>query len=388
MRLAGRIENLPAYLFAELDRKVAERRRAGVDVISFAIGDPDQPTPAHIVDALREAAEDPSTHRYPSYYGLPEFRSAVADFYERRFGVALDPDTQVLPLIGSKEGIANLATAFVDPGEVALVPEPSYPVYDIGTRLAGGTPYLLPLTAANRFLPMLDGVPDEVAFKAKVLWMGYPSNPTAAVASLEDFEAAVFFARRHDLLLAHDNAYSEITFDGYVAPSVLEVPGAQDVAVEFGSLSKIYNMTGWRIGFVVGAAKAIEAIGRVKTNVDSGIFNAIQRAGVVALNGPQDHLRPLLEIYRRRRDAIVATFNEAGWTLDSPKGSLYVWVPVPEGETSGSFADRLLDEAGVVVAPGRGYGPSGEGYVRFSITLEDGRMAEGLERVRRLLKDG
>jgi LL-diaminopimelate aminotransferase len=385
MQTARRIAAIPPYLFAEIDRQIAEKRATGVDVISFGIGDPDLPTPDFIVEELARAVRDPSTHQYPSYFGLPAFREAIADFYQRRFGVALDPATQVLPLIGSKEGIAHLPWAFVDPGDPALVTEPGYPVYEVGTILAGGEPVHLPLNAEQGWFPDFGLVDGAVADRAKILWLNYPSNPTAAVATLSQFEEAVRFAADHELLLAHDNAYSEITFDGFVAPSVLEVPGAMDVAVEFGSLSKIFNMTGWRIGWAVGNPVAIEALGRVKTNIDSGIFNAVQRAGLAALRSGMPHLPELVATYQRRRDRIMEVFWEAGWKVEAPKGALYVWLPTPPGESSVQFTKRLLDDAGVVVAPGSGYGPSGDGYVRLSLTIPDARLEEGCERVRKAL---
>jgi LL-diaminopimelate aminotransferase len=388
LKTARRIAALPPYLFAEIDRKVAERKAAGVDVISFGVGDPDLPTPDFVVEELARAAADPSTHQYPSYFGLPQFRQAVADFYARRFGVTLDPGTQVLPLIGSKEGIAHLPWAFVDPGDPVLVTEPGYPVYEVGTILAGGQPVHIPLTAEQGWFPDFSTVDGPTADAAKILWLGYPANPTAAVASLDQLSTAVRFAADHDVLLAHDNAYSEITYDGFVAPSILQVPGAMDVAVEFGSLSKIFNMTGWRIGWVVGNTEAIEALGRVKTNIDSGIFNAVQRAGVAALESGMPHLPGLLETYRRRRDRIMEVFWDAGWKVDAPKGALYVWLPTPPGESSVDFTARLLEEAGVVVAPGSGYGPSGEGYIRLSLTITDDRLEEGCERVRKALVGG
>ncbi len=383
MRFARRIQTLPPYLFAEIDRKITEKRAAGVDVISFGVGDPDSPTPAHIVAAGQEAAADPSTHQYPSYYGMPEFRRAVADWYARRFEVTLDPATEIQPLIGSKEGIAHLATAMIDPGDIALVPDPAYPVYEIGTHLAGGTSIMLPLTPDNDFFPDFDSI--EAPANAKVLWLNYPSNPCAATVELAQLERAVAFCKANDLLLAYDNAYSEITFDGYVAPSVLQVPGARDVAVEFHSLSKTYNMTGWRIGMAVGNPAAVEALGRVKTNIDSGIFNAIQRAGIAALDGPQDFLDDLRALYQRRRDLVVTTFNDAGWKLEAPRVSVFVWLPGPEGHDSASFATFLLEEAGVVVPPGRGYGPSGEGFIRISLTVPDALLEEGLTRIRKAL---
>jgi LL-diaminopimelate aminotransferase len=388
MRTARRIAAIPPYLFAEIDRKVAERKAAGVDVISFGVGDPDLPTPDFVVEELARAARDPSTHQYPSYFGLPAFRRAIAEFYRRRFGVGLDPDTQVLPLLGSKEGIAHLPWAFVDPGDQVLVTEPGYPVYEVGTILAGGEPVHLPLTAEGGWFPDFATVDPAAAPRARLLWLCYPSNPTGAVATLDQLQDAVRFAAERDLLLAYDNAYSEITYDGFVAPSVLQVPGAMDVAVEFGSLSKIFNMTGWRIGWAVGSPVAIEALGRVKTNIDSGIFNAVQRAGVAALESGMPHLPGLLDTYRRRRDRIMEVFWDAGWKVDAPKGALYVWLPTPPGESSVDFTARLLDEAGVVVAPGTGYGPSGEGYIRLSITIQDARLEEGCDRVRKALVGG
>lgn len=383
MKLAHRIETLPPYLFAEIDKKVAAKRAAGVDVISLGIGDPDVPTPRHIIDALHEASLDPSTHQYPSYYGMPEFRRAVTRWYERRFGVQLDPDTEVQPLLGSKEGIAHIALAMIDPGAVAMVPDPAYPVYEIGTHLAGGTSVHMPLLPENDFQPDWDNI--EVPAEARILWLNYPSNPCAAVATLSDLARAVDFCREHDLLFAYDNAYSEITFDGFVAPSVLQVPGAKDVAIEFHSLSKTYNMTGWRIGWACGSPVAVEALGRVKTNIDSGIFNAVQRAGIAALDGPQDFLEDMRALYQRRRDIVVKTFNEVGWKLEAPKGSVFVWLPVPAGHDSASFATLLLEQAGVVVPPGRGYGPSGEGFIRISLTVPDDRLEEGSERIRKAL---
>lgn len=387
MRTARRIEKLPPYLFASLDRRIAEARDRGIDVISFAIGDPDRPTPANITEAAANAVRDPANHRYPSYYGLPDLRRAIAAYYQRRFGVVLDPESQVLPLIGSKEGIANLATAFVDPGDVVLVPDPGYPVYATSAILAGGTPAYFALPGDKGFQPDLDQISPGDAAGAKILWLNYPNNPTAATAGPETFERAVAFCRSHNMLLAHDAAYVDVTYDGYVAPSVLQTPGAGEVALEFGSLSKTYNMTGWRIGWAVGSPVAVEALGRVKTNIDSGIFNALQRAGIEALEGPQHEVAANCEVYRRRRDVLVDALNAAGWELTPPKAAIYLWAPTPNGEASGSFADFLLEKAGVVVAPGVGYGPHGEGYVRFSLTIDDLRLAEGAERIARALKE-
>jgi LL-diaminopimelate aminotransferase len=385
VRSAARIAELPPYLFAQIDRKVSQARARGADIISFGVGDPDLPTPPHVVDALATAIRDPATHRYPSYTGMPEFRAAVASWYQRRFGVELDPGVQIQPLVGSKEGIFHLPVAFLDPGDVALVPDPGYPVYEIGTILAGGRPVSLPLDADNDFLPDLEAIPEDDLAAARVLWLNYPSNPTAATASREFFERAVAFCLRHDILLAHDAAYTEVTFDGYVAPSALEVPGAMECAVEFHSLSKSYNMTGWRIGWVCGAPVAIEAIKRLKTNIDSGIFDAVQAAGIAALEGPQDYARECVQRYRRRRDLLCDGLKSMGIVVEPPRGSIYLWVPVPAGHSSESFTSFLLDEADIVVAPGNGYGASGEGYVRFSLTLSDERLEEGVERLRRVV---
>lgn len=387
MKTSRRIASLPPYLFASLDKKVSEAKAKGVDVISFGVGDPDRPTPPHIVDAAKRALEDAQNHRYPSYYGLPRFREAVASYYDRRFGVTLDPDTQVLPLIGSKEGIANLATAFVDPGDSVLVSDPGYPVYETSAILAGGTAVSIPLTAEDGFLPRFDKITEDEIGPSKIMWLNFPGNPTAAVCDQALFDSAVAFAEKHDLLLSHDAAYIEVTYDGFSAPSVLSSPGAMENAIEFGSLSKTYNMTGWRVGWVAGSAEAVEALGRVKTNIDSGIFNALQEAGIAALEGPQDCVEENVAAYTRRRDLIVDGLNSAGWLLDKPKGSIYIWAPVPEGDDSAGFCEFLLEKAGVVVAPGSGYGPNGEGYVRFSLTLPDERLEEGVSRIAKALKE-
>jgi LL-diaminopimelate aminotransferase len=385
VRTATRIEKLPPYLFAEIDRKVAEARARGADIISFGVGDPDLPSPAHVVEALAQAARNPVTHRYPSYTGMPRFRESIANWYERRFGVRLDPSEEVQPLVGSKEGIFHLPIAFVDPGDVVLVPDPAYPVYETGTILAHGRPYLLPLLPSNGFMPELERVPRDVVESATVLWLNYPSNPTAATVEEEFFQRAVDFCRSNELLLAHDAAYTEITFDGYVAPSALRADGAMECTVEFHSLSKMYNMTGWRIGWVAGAPAAIEALKRLKTNIDSGIFGAVQEAGIAALDGPQDHLKQTVARYQHRRDLLCDGLKSMGIVVEPPRGSIYLWVPVPDGHTSESFTTFLLDEAAIVVAPGTGYGPSGEGFVRFSLTISDERLEEGVERLRELV---
>ena len=384
VRLARRVDSLPPYLFAEISKKIAEKRAQGVDVISFGIGDPDLPTPDHLLDVLATASRDPANHRYPESEGLPELHEAIADWYGTRFGVALDPKTEVLPLIGSKEGIGHIALCFIDPGDVALVPDPGYPVYGVGTLLAGGEPYYLPLTEENDFLPDFDAVPEQIARKAKVLWLNYPNNPTGAVADLEFFERAVAFAKKNDVAVLHDGPYSEVAFDGYRPVSFLEVDGAKDVGIEFHSLSKSYNMTGWRIGMAVGNAEIIDALMRVKSNLDSGIPQAIQRMAIAALEGPQDVIGEHNAIYERRRDRLVAALTKLGLRLRAPKASLYLWARVPEGMTSVQFATRLLDEVGVVVTPGIGYGPTGEGYVRLSITVPDDRLEEGVRRMESL----
>lgn len=386
MRYSRRLDRIPPYLFAQIDRKIAEKKAQGVDVISFGVGDPDVPTPDAIVDRLCLEARKPENHRYPSYFGLPEFRVAAARWLERRFNIKVDPACEVLPLMGSKEGIAHMALAALDPGDIALVPEPSYPVYAMGTLLAGAESHFIPLTADAGFLPDLDGISPDVLSRAKLLWINYPNNPTGAVAPMEFFARAVEFCRRHDLLLAHDNAYSEITFDGFVAPSVLQVEGASDVAVEFHSLSKTFNMTGWRVAFACGNYAALEALGTIKTNIDSGIFNAVQLAGVEALDNCQDDIDRMVGIYRGRRDLMVSLLSSLGWVVEPPRGSIYIWLPVPEGFSSASFSEHVLDRAGVFFTPGNAYGPSGEGFVRLSLTVPYDRVEEAVRRLREVFK--
>lgn len=386
MRYSRRLDRIPPYLFAQIDRKIAEKKAQGVDVISFGVGDPDVPTPDAIVDRLCLEARKPENHRYPSYFGLPEFRVAAARWLERRFNIKVDPACEVLPLMGSKEGIAHMALAALDPGDIALVPEPSYPVYAMGTLLAGAESHFIPLTADAGFLPDLDGISPDVLSRAKLLWINYPNNPTGAVAPMEFFARAVEFCRRHDLLLAHDNAYSEITFDGFVAPSVLQVEGASDVAVEFHSLSKTFNMTGWRVAFACGNYAALEALGTIKTNIDSGIFNAVQLAGIEALDNCQDDIDRMVGIYRGRRDLMVSLLSSLGWVVEPPRGSIYIWLPVPEGFSSASFSEHVLDRAGVFFTPGNAYGPSGEGFVRLSLTVPDDRVEEAVRRLGEVFK--
>lgn len=385
MRQSSRLDRIPPYLFSELERKIAERKAAGVDVISLGIGDPDLPTPPRIVHAMNVALSDPSTHKYPSNRGRAEFRAAIASFYRLRFGVDLDPDTQVMSAIGGKECIYNLNFAFLDEGDVALASDPGYPVYTGGPLLAGAEPVLTPLVPERGFVPDLAAIPAEKLERARLIFMNYPNNPTGAVVPDGFFEEVVDFARANDVLVVHDNAYSELTYDGYVAPSFLATPGAIDVGVEVFSLSKSYNMTGWRCAAIVGNADAIAAYWRLKTNVDSGLFEAVQLAGAEALTGPQEDVAEMRAVYARRRDLVLGALAEIGIVLEPPKGTIYVWAPVPEGQTSASFTDEVLERAGVVVGPGSAYGPNGEGFFRISLTVPDDRLAEAVERMRESL---
>ncbi len=382
---AKRIRNLPPYLFARIEQLITDKKAQGVDVISLGIGDPDLPTPGYIIREAEKELHNPANHQYPSSAGMPAYRRAVADWYARRFGVELDPQREVVSLIGSKEGIAHLSWCYVDPGDVVLVPDPGYPVYAGGTILAGGEPHPMPLTAENGFLPDLAAVPAEVARKARVMFINYPNNPTGAVASKEFFARVVEFAREYDILVCHDAAYSEIAFDRYRPPSFLEVPGAREVGIEFHSVSKTYNMTGWRAGWAAGNAGAVEALGRLKSNLDSGVFQVVQYAAIAALNGPQDGVQALCEVYRERRDLVVDTLNGLGWQLAKPRATFYIWAPVPAGHDAVSFAEVVLEKAGVVVTPGTGYGAYGEGYFRISLTLPAPRLVEAMERLRRCL---
>ena len=382
MKLAKRVEELPPYLFAQISKVIAAKKARGIDVVTFGIGDPDLPTPPNVLAALHRAADDPANHRYPESEGLPELRGAIARWYERRFEVAFDPAREALALIGSKEGIAHMALTLIDPGDVALVTDPGYPVYEIGTMFAGGVAVKLPLRRESGWLPDLDAIPEDLAARARVLWLNYPNNPTAAVADLAFFEKAVAWAKEYDVSICHDNPYCDVAFDGYRPLSIFQAPGARDVAIEFNSFSKIYNMTGWRIGMAVGNAELVDALMRVKSNIDSGIPQAIQEMAIEAVDGPQDVIADHNAIYQRRRDRIVGTLRAIGLEVDPPKASLYVWAKLPEGVTSGDFAARLIEECAVVVTPGRGYGVNGEGYVRLSVTIADDRMEEGLRRLR------
>ena len=376
-----RLKKLPPYLFVEVDKKKRELRAQGKDVIDLGVGDPDLPTPDFVIEALSQAARDPRNHRYALDQGLPELREAFARWFQERFQVKLDPAEEILPLIGSKEGIAHLPLAVLNPGDVALVPDPCYPVYKSATHLAGGTPYLLPLLETGNFLPDLETVERHALEKARLLFLNYPNNPTAAVASREFFEKAVTFAREHEILIAQDAAYSEMTYDGYVAPSLLQIEGAKEVAVEFHSLSKTYNMTGWRVGFAVGNREVLKLLAKVKANIDSGIFQAVQLAGKCALEKGKRTLEESRRIYQHRRDLFVSGLNQIGWKISPPKATFYLWIPVPPGYTSGELAMKLLGQAHIVVTPGTGFGPNGEGYVRASLTIAEDRLEEALTRI-------
>jgi LL-diaminopimelate aminotransferase len=382
--LSRRIEALPPYLFAELDRKKQEVRARGIDIIDLGVGDPDRPTPKFIVDAMKREAAVPANHQYPSYEGLPEFRAAAARWYKRRFGVSLDPASEVVALIGSKEGIAHFPLAFVDPGDAVLVPDPGYPVYHIATMFAGGTSHFLPLTRENGFLPELDRVPAKILAKAKILFLNYPNNPTSAVADRAFYRKALAFAEEHDLIVAHDVAYTEIYFDGNRPMSILELPGAKKRCIEFHSLSKTYNMTGWRIGFAVGNPALVGGLGKVKTNVDSGVFQAVQGAGIAALDSAPEVTDAIRKTYQGRRDVLIPGLRALGLDPVDPPATFYVWIPVPKGYTSTSFCTHLLTRAGIVTTPGNGFGKSGEGYVRIALTKEKGRIREALQRMKQV----
>jgi len=381
---AQRLGLIPPYLFAEIDRKVQEKKRAGVDVISLGIGDPDLPTPKRIVSVLQEAAADPANHRYPSYFGLAELREAIAHWYRERFRVTLDPATQILPTLGSKDGISHVPLALVDPGDVVLAPDPGYTVYVTGALMAGGEPYIMPLRPQNNWLPDLDAIPDAIAERARLMWLNYPNNPTAAVADRAFLESAVDFCRRHGIVLCHDAPYSEIAFGGYRPLSLFEIEGAKEVGLEFHSLSKTFNMTGWRIGWVCGRADLVALIGQLKTNIDSGIFQAVQWAAIEALNGGEDETRAACEVYARRHRLVADTLNSLGWSIKPPRATFYVWAPVPSGYDSIRFAGHVLDDVGVNITPGVGFGAHGEGYFRLSVTAPDARLEEAMARLRRL----
>jgi len=379
-----RLKQIPPYLFAEIDRLKNEMIRRGVDVIDLGVGDPDLPTPPHIVERLKEAAEDPENHRYPSYNGLFSFRRAVSDWYKRRFGVDLDPEREVIALIGSKEGIAHLPLAFVDPGDVVLVPNPAYPVYHIGTIFAGGRPYYMPLLEENGFLPDLEKIPKDIARRAKLIFVNYPNNPTAAVADLDFFERLKRFAKKYNIIVCHDAAYTELSYDGYRPPSFLEVKGSKEIAIEFHSLSKTYNMTGWRIGFAVGNAEVIKALKEVKSNIDSGVFQAVQWAAIAALEGSEDAVEKNRGVFQERRDILIDGLRKIGLRVQRAKATFYLWARVPNGYSSAFFSRFLLERAGIVTTPGSGFGDAGEGYIRIALTVPKERIIEAVKRLANL----
>ena len=381
MNFSARLGKLAPYPFVEISRIIAEKRAAGADVVTFGIGDPDLPTPPPIIDRLLSAAQHPPNHRYPETDGLPEMRRAIAYWYEQRFGVSLDPDTETLPLIGAKEGIGHAALCFLDPGDLALIPDPAYPVYGVGTMFAGAEGCLMPLREENGWQPDLAAIPPETAQAAKVMWLNYPNNPTSAVASLEDFDTYIAFCRDNNIALLHDAAYSEVGYDGYQAGSLLQAAGAKEVGLEFHSLSKSYNMTGWRMGMAVGNAAMIKALFQIKANLDSGIPQAIQEMSIAALTGPQDCIEDNRVIYQRRRDRVVRALRKLGLTVAAPAASLYIWARVPAGFTSAAFAARLLADMDIVVTPGSSYGQYGEGYIRLSLTTPDEQVEKGCQRL-------
>jgi LL-diaminopimelate aminotransferase len=380
---ADRLKKLPPYLFKELNRKRTELRARGVDIIDLGVGDPDLPTPNHIVEAMKDAVENPDNHRYPSYSGMNELKDAVSKWFDRRFGVQVSPETEVVSLIGSKEGLAHLPLAFINPGDVALIPSPAYPVYHNATMFAGGESFFMPLKKENHFLPDLEAIPSEVTQRAKIMFLNYPNNPTSAVADHGFFERVVRFAEKHSILVCHDAAYTEMAFDGYRPPSFLEVDGAKDVGIEFHSLSKTYNMTGWRIGYAVGNQGLIEGLGAIKSNIDSGVFQAIQIAGIKALTHDQRCVKDMVEVYTRRRDLMVNGLKEMGFEIAPPKATFYLWIEVLKGYTSSELTAKLL-EKGVVVTPGNGFGEPGEGYVRIALSQKRSRLEEAIQRMKNI----
>lgn len=381
MQFAKRLDTVPPYLFVEISRKIAAKKQQGIEVISFGIGDPDIPTPTKVVEELRRTSLDSPNHRYPETDGLPEFRNAVAAWYNKRFGITVDADKEVLPLIGAKEGIGHASLCFINPGDIALVPDPGYPVYSVGTWFAGGECHWMPLIEENGWLPDLSAIPADVAAKSKVMWLNYPNNPTGAVADEGYLKEVVEFAKANEIAVMHDACYTEVAYDGYKPLSFLEIPGAMEIGLEFHSLSKSYNMTGWRVGMAVGNPEMIDALMVVKSNLDSGIPNAVQYMGIEAMNITDEEIDERNAVYQGRRDRVVQTLNKIGLEVEPPKASLYVWVRIPEGYSSAEFAELLLEERDVVVTAGNGYGPSGEGYVRLSLTISESDLNEGLRRI-------
>jgi LL-diaminopimelate aminotransferase len=383
MRFAKRLDRIPPYLFVEIDRKRDELIAQGVDIINMGVGDPDRPTPSHVIAEMITAIQDPANHNYPPNQGIKEYRVAITELMARRYGVeGLDPNTEIISSIGSKEAIHNTFLAFVETGDYVLVPDPGYPIYRTSTIFAGGEYYTMPLLPERGFLPDLSQIPAEIARQSKLLWVNYPNNPTGAIATLEFFKELVDFCHRYEILLCHDHAYSEMAFDGYKPPSILQVDGARDIAIEFHSCSKSYNMTGWRIGYVVGCAQGIKGLSQVKTNVDSGVFKAIQRAAIAAFKTDESALQELMSVYQHRRDLVIEGLRSLGWQIEPPKATLYVWVPVPQGYTSKDFVTLLLEKCGIIVPPGNGYGDRGEGFFRIALTVADSRLKEAIERMR------
>lgn len=381
MQASQAMQSLPPYLFARIEQKISECRERGIDIINLGIGDPDLPTPTHIIDRMAQSIYDRVNHQYPSSVGLLEFRQAVAEWYDKRFGVDLDPNTEVVSLLGSKEGIAHVSFAYLDQGDLNLVPDPGYPVYGIGTLLAGGTPFLMPLKEENGYLPVLADIPNDVARQAKLMFLNYPNNPVGVVADPQFYAQAIDFARHYDILICHDAAYSEMAYEGLRPMSILQMAGAKEVAIEFHSLSKTYNMTGWRIGWAAGNPQAIEVLGRFKSNVDSGVFQAIQYAAIEALRGPQECVAQANQIYALRRQVAIAGLERMGWQVTPPQASFYFWAPVPKGYNSASFAEAVLEKANVIITPGSGYGQYGEGYFRMALTVDQGRLQEAFDRM-------
>lgn len=383
-KISKKLKSLPPYLFVEIDKAKRKARAEGRDIIDLGIGDPDQPTPAHVIEKLYHAAQDPATHKYALDQGMPILRQAITDWYNRRFGVELSPENEVLPLIGSKEGIAHFPLAFLNEGDYSLIPDPCYPPYKGGTILAGGKPYLMPLLASNGFLPDLKKIPAGILKKAKVLYINYPNNPTGRTADKDFYKEVVAFALKHKLIVISDLAYSEMSYDGYRAPSFLEIDGAREVAIEFHSLSKTYNMTGWRVGWACGNSELVAGLAKVKSNVDSGIFTAIQLAGIAALEGPQVHIENMRKLYQERRDVLVAGLQSLGWDATHPKATFYLWFKVPKKMDSIAFAALLLDKGNIVATPGVGFGKYGEGYIRMALTVSKERIGEAIERLRKI----
>lgn len=382
MRPSKRLDRIPPYLFAEIDKKVDEARAKGYDIINLGIGDPDTPTFPHIVEEMHRSIDDPLTHNYPPYQGTAAFRTACADWMKQRYGANLDPNDEIIALIGSKEGIAHVFLAFVDPGDYTLVPDPAYPVYRNGTILAGGIPYYMPINPQNNYLPELDKIPEDIAKQSKIIFLNYPNNPTGAVGNLGYFKEVLDFAKKYDILICHDQAYCEMTFDGYVAPSFLEIEGAKDHCIEFFSHSKSYNMTGWRIGWAAGGAKPMKALGTIKNNIDSGAFKAIQRAGINALGSPQSDIDNLNQIYKRRRDVMLKGLKELGWDIKPCLATFYLWIPTPKGMSSVDFAELMLEKAHVIVPPGNGWGDAGEGFFRIALTVDEEKIKEVIQRMK------